>query len=286
MFDLFKKEVHYSAEQIHAEMFLMINLYIKQLEEFKETKLYKPEIFEIQNKLNSVGLLNTKNSLILQDKINLIKNHNETVDYYTNTFLLLKYLFKFFGQNVMLIKFDDFEKLINKYNLVCGNMYQYTGTIPEKNINEIYNVQQKMNLIYNYSYFKSEYDGYSEKDKKMLAFLQQEIKSLSRITKIHKKYKKYKKEIFRFPFITKDMYIPAINEQILRGFIDIKSNESKLFIVAPIQEMKDTNIEFSTKIKTEDPFVCAYTKYGIIVFSKWGTEAEDEIIKKYENLFI
>lgn len=285
MFDLFKKEVNYTAEQVHAEMFLMINAYIRELEEFKETKLCKPEIFIEQNKLKSIGLLNTKNSLILQNKIDSIKTHNENVEYYQNTFYLIQCLFKFFGPNVMLIKFDDFEKIIKKYNLVCGNMYQYTGTIPEKNINEIYEAQEKLNLIYNYSDFKQEFNNYSENDKKIIKFLQNEIRVLLKITTLNSMYKKYKKEIYRFPFITTDMYIPAINKKIYPIHIGVSNDKTNMFIVAPVNEMIDTELKFTNKIKTEDPFVCAYTQYGIIIFSKWGTEAEDEIIKKYENLF-
>lgn len=33
--------------------------------------------------------------------------------------------------------------------------------------------------------------------------------------------------------------------------------------------------------KPKDPFICSYTKYGIIVHTKWGEEADDEVLKKY-----
>lgn len=286
MFDLFKKEVHYSAEQVHAEMFLMISAYLKQLEDFKETRLCKPEVFTMQRKLRNIGLTNSKNSLILQNNIDSIRYHNENVEYYQNTFRLIQCLLGFFGPNVMLIKFDDFEKIINKYNLVCGNMYQYVGTIPEKNIEEIYNAQQKLNLIYNFSDSKFEYTDYSNEQKQMIKFLQNELKPLLKINGLHSRYKKYKKEIYRFPFMTKDLYIPAINERTAPGLVDLSNDITTMFIVAPANEMKFTDLKFTNKIKTEDPFVCAYSKYGIVIFSKWGTESEDEIIKKYENLII
>lgn len=110
----------------------MISAYLKQLEDFKETRLCKPEVFTMQRKLRNIGLTNSKNSLILQNNIDSIRYYNENVEYYQNTFRLIQCLLVFFGPNVMLIKFDDFEKIINKYNLVCRNMYQYVGTIPEK----------------------------------------------------------------------------------------------------------------------------------------------------------
>lgn len=33
-----------------------------------------------------------------------------------------------------------------------------------------------------------------------------------------------------------------------------------------------------------DPFICAHTDSGILVFTRWGEEANDSIIKKYEEL--
>lgn len=38
------------------------------------------------------------------------------------------------------------------------------------------------------------------------------------------------------------------------------------------------------KIQTEDPFFCSRTEYGVLIYSKWGDESQDEIIKRYEQL--
>ena len=32
----------------------------------------------------------------------------------------------------------------------------------------------------------------------------------------------------------------------------------------------------------EDPFICAATEYGVLIFTRWGEEASDEVIRRFE----
>ena len=61
-----------------------------------------------------------------------------------------------------------------------------------------------------------------------------------KINGLHSRYKKHKKKIYRFPFITKDLYIPAINERTAPGLVDLSNDITTMFIVAPANEMKFT----------------------------------------------
>lgn len=82
--------------------------------------------------------------------------------------------------------------------------------------------------------------------------------------------------------------------------------DSQFFIAAPCEEMNRikfncfTSLSNSSKVdalrkfeslekycelvETKDPFICSFTPYGIMIHSKWGDEAQDEIIKRYEKL--
>ena len=77
----------------------------------------------------------------------------------------------------------------------------------------------------------------------------------------------------------------------------------RFFIAAPAQEMEPLDLqtndalnmndlkkreklqEFANiRIQTRDPFFCSCTRYGVLIYSKWGEEAQDEIIKRYQTL--
>ena len=48
------------------------------------------------------------------------------------------------------------------------------------------------------------------------------------------------------------------------------------------QRRADTLVR--ARVRTYDPFICSLTKYGVMIFTKWGDEAQDDIIKQYEAL--
>jgi hypothetical protein len=58
-----------------------------------------------------------------------------------------------------------------------------------------------------------------------------------------------------------------------------------MFIAAPRKEMKNAKKGISFRIQPDDPFICSLSKYGIVIYSRWGKEASDKTFKKYEDLF-
>lgn len=57
----------------------------------------------------------------------------------------------------------------------------------------------------------------------------------------------------------------------------------RLFICAPAKQMRTIEKVVSPRSFT-DPFICAHTNHGILVFTRWGEEADDALIKKYEQV--
>lgn len=84
------------------------------------------------------------------------------------------------------------------------------------------------------------------------------------------------------------------------GRPNLSDNEDRIFIAAPAQEMEQYRIStYSSseirqqqeaeerrmrEIRTKDPFICSLTPFGVMIYTKWGDEAQDEIIKRYETL--
>lgn len=87
-----------------------------------------------------------------------------------------------------------------------------------------------------------------------------------------------------FPFIStieysgSDIIMDAFKQR--RKGIKLSENKTNLFIVAPYKDMKN-GIRFRHFVKSEDPFICSYTLFGIMIHTSWGDESEDEVLSKY-----
>lgn len=169
---------------------------------------------------------------------------------------ILLRLKKDFGEEALFVRYDDFEKVINKYNLVCGRISDYNGVLPEYKMADINRV-----LTMDIPKFWED--------------------KISRLCSAYDILDNQTKTNFprRFPFFTRDN-LPYGRRLMTRP--------CRFFIVAPAHEMLTEKelwekAERERKARAKDPFICAHTRWGIIIFTKWGEESEDEIIKKYKR---
>ena len=56
-----------------------------------------------------------------------------------------------------------------------------------------------------------------------------------------------------------------------------------MLIAAPSHEM-NTVFEISEKRLTDDPIVFSTVGTGVIIYSMWGEEGDDEVMRKYQEL--
>lgn len=301
----------YTAEEIHAAMIAYVASYVEDVKSKIDSFELAPksELMVVPNdlqneydKLKSLGLENTKNALLLKSKLDDIEAHNEQcnekqkyIQRLKDTLEFIKQMNDFFGKKAVLVRFDDFEKLINKYNLACGVLSDYTGSIPQENVEDI---QRVKTLIENSErkYTMNEYRFiYPAFHKEPLFYgyplLSKHIKELCRVKEIYYSLNEpftseEKDNLGRFPFVIRNRdgfwsrdFAPSINRDISCSI----GNEIYLFIAAPAQQM-NTKVEFTERVISQDPFICSYSDFGIIIHSKWGEEAEDEILKKYYDL--
>lgn len=284
MFSLFTRKKVYKAEELHAGLITIATAYATQLGDIKKKELEKvPQTLNSEyTKLVSLGLGNTRNAKILKSKLDeiyslnkVIEDFNEQVKFTNETIKFMHYLGEVFGPKTLLVRFDDFEKIVNKYNLVCGDINQYTGSIPSENIEDISNVLTSLKLLKL---------GRTEAER----FLDCAIRRIYTVDTISTKDKLSKSDIERinrFPYAiikNSSLFLPSCPTLDDRNFrVNICS---RVFIAAPVQEMDTPKVKFSDRIQSEDPFICSYSPYGIVIYSKWGTEAEDDILKKYYDL--
>ena len=200
-------------------------------------------------------------------------------EYLRKAFEILITARKDFGPDTIIINFENFHKLMRKYNLVCGLFSDYKGEIPQDKLEEISRLPKK---IPEYIRFLYQFDSIDFQDDNLLFHV-------------------YPSNLIRFPFIIVSRNLHTYNANYIEG-IDYLGNRfgrynnmgygifgrnltsaTNLFICAPARKMKNSTIRININMH-KDPFICAYTDYGILVFTRWGEEASSGIVKKYEEL--
>lgn len=165
---------------------------------------------------------------------------------------------QYFGEESILVPMDDFEKICNKYNLTCGLFSEYTGYIPDEKVARIQEIQEKILLMDIYWQYK--------------------IYTLHRIVGIGFNALEYNNPKYIIAKTRFNSIFPFIEYNNINAvFVGDSCN---IFICAPKKYMKNAP---KTRINYEDPFICAYTMYGIMILTSWDLEdsheSNDNIIK-------
>lgn len=270
------------AKEIHDNIFLKATEYFEKVRAVDTSlKTKKPQEYEKEYKrLVSIGLGNSKNALILKEKIDEVFNYNKEIDDFNkrqehikNTIRFIGLAISYFNNKIVLVRYDDFVSLLVKYNLYCGLMQQYQGTVPGDEIDSIADVAAKLNHLF------ESYD--LERDER---FLRDSIEPGC----IYDTYrcKETPQDVLEtfshIPIIT-NLNSREMSEHI--GFSWEKSY-GRMFIAAPKKDFSfypEFDVKAS-KIEPVDPFVFSITKYGVLIYSMWGEESEDEMLVKYKSL--
>ena len=181
--------------------------------------------------------------------------------------------------DAIILPFDQFQHLCDKYNMKCGSFADYKGDMPDWVIDYI----EQLSEINN-SYSKDWYYY---------------LKTLFPVEKVHitstwtdyEKNKEVADIILNFPFVFshhKFTYGTHFTHPNIKGEyhdvnfeLDINKNRTRFFICAPKHMMED-----GVKLlkSNKDPFICSYTDYGILIFARWGEEANDQLIQRMEHI--
>lgn len=254
---------HYTAEEIHMAMTLQAVEYMKQFMHGATD----PKVEERARKLKAVGLTNSKT---------FAETHRSAC-------------FHFFRRNFpgcIFLPEETFTALLQKYNLKCGTLDHYIGEIPSVNVDEIAEVQEKLNSIGEENTFSNTLEG----DNKVEII--NRLTVMKRIDFLQSRFGRFEadrtagltaQELLddRQGLIETMPFLHIRNKFGGEFDVDTKSRalgHNELLIAAPAQEMKKVYTESVEFIRSEDPFVFQFTPYGVVIFSKWGEEAEDEAL--------
>ena len=111
--------------------------------------------------------------------------------------------------------------------------------------------------------------------------IKEQIFEYSRIVECTNEFiKSMKYDVRRFPLVSMNE-MESWNRLTRERSLSRESN--RLLIAAPVSDMKNP-FKISERIQTEDPFVFSISKHGVIIFSAWGDEGNDELVQKYRAL--
>ena len=301
MWSIFKRKEFYTAEQVHAEVIAQTLAMIENIKQDMQ-KLSLPEKAQAEKKLlASLGLHNTKNMQVIRDAEDKIVEHNNIIETNKRVIKIIEELHIAFGKKAMYLPMNVFTQILDKYHLSVGRLSDYKGTIPETNLQEIVNASEIVKTLSEENYKRVvKYDpiaqantanlindehafalpDYTEERQRVFNALQQQCPTITeslekwyRIETIHPRHEK--PEYRRFPMIPNKW----------RRDWDFRTgwNAHYILIAAPSHEM-NTVFEISEKRLTDDPIVFSTVGTGVIIYSMWGEEGDDEVMRKYQEL--
>lgn len=233
---------------------------------------------EEAKKIISIGLNESKVALIDKLKVlgfsnaNLVlKSVHETDELRRanlNSEIVIKYKVKY--PQYKFIFTDQVLAICKKYGLILGPSEKYIGDIPVKNIEEI-------------SSFKVDAEDQYYQSRGVVYNTSQMLKRME-----DNKTKKSKEKSIEFHNDLDPRYMRT--NFLLSRFLGVPFNLEETFVKQPFMicaPLKDMKIEENEVIKNnqiemmaiQDPVVLHYVREGYLIVSKWGIEAEDEILK-------
>ena len=186
--------------------------------------------------------------------------------------------------SALIVSWDDFYKIIKKYNLAIDLIQNYKKPIPEKNLDELIRASYKFNEhsrnfqsnIYMINEMEIKKDGMSKKE------LNDMIDYWGRIP-IIRSYNFFEEPTEQINTVKRFVN----NFTIYNSYSPIKK---AWFIAAPISDLPNnvkiritTQAEIDERKRVEDPIIFKATEFGVIIATMWDKEANDEIFEKYKK---
>lgn len=266
MFSIFKKkkadEKFYTSEEIHAEIIAQNLIVLESIKRQLEKIDLPAEIKSEKELLESLGLTSSKNMQIIKDVEDKVREYNTQIEDNNKIINIIKEMQMAFKDKAIYLPKNVFMQLLDKYNLYVGRLCDYKGTIPDNNLKEILNASSTVSLL-------SRRDSYLSFECQTLFG---SLESWYRIVSIWSDA--YDSKYDRFPMVPKSFKSWGIS---------IAPEPHYILIAAPSNEI-DTYIKVEEKILTNDPIVFSTVGAGVIVYSMWGDEGNDEVLKKYQEL--
>ena len=337
----------YTAEDLHRDLTAFVLLFLSDIHQEIERKEVPATISQDAALLSEFGLTHSKNAVIAKNLAKEVSAHNKEYDRKKAALAFMADVWATFGTDAMVVRYDHFFQILEKYDMVCGSFDRYTGGIPQ----EALNVLSSLKDLWGKGQFRSEYGlplGYAS----TFTFRDESCDIVHLRNRARIPMRVSDEAVMRQ--FAKLCFIKSFSVDEPRG---LESINDALFIAAPAADMKplEMKVMFDSSltaakarealrqserenrdlvlypsanrwkrdkiqndairteetrlqsvieksniaryceidfIKTQplperklyDPFICSLTPHGVLIHAKWGAEAEDATIKRYEQL--
>ena len=301
---LVSKPKHYTSEDVHGAVIASTLAILERIKMNVEKASLPVNVSKEKELLESLGLTGSKNMQVIKEAEAKINVHNTIIEENIKITKIMDEMYKAFGKNTFYIPMKDFTAILDKYNLSVGRLEDYKGTIPEANIAEIAKAKEMIDKIRSNkkvifydkpttvkrykteTIWDNEITGYRsipvmvEEPAYEYAWMQDIYPTLARNLEFWYRLLSVSKEADKSSYRRFPMIRPT---EVSRWSHRVDFEAHTLLIAAPVQEM-DTLYEISEKIITDDPIVFSTVGNGVIIYSMWGDEGNDEVLKKYQDL--
>lgn len=351
----------YSESHVSADLSAMAMLFIELMCQQQEQNKSYGELIRTKDALAQFGFKNTQNAKLLGAMTGQMAEYKKATD----TLAFMEDVWQKFGTDAMVVRYDHFFQILEKYDMVCGSFDRYTGGIPQSALDTLTRLNgmwERKELGQDFATPYEWGEGFT---------ISTEETGVSRL-----------RNWLRMPILTtKDIKdcinaIMDIRDGVLNNAPKTTALMDVLFIAAPAADMEplEIEVEFNTDnlkelrrakpqtstrsawnamwadsvtyeskeyyrlraeydrldnirrkeirdidqaVKDEeerlqailadsdinryakisfihkeaeivrilkDPFICSLTPHGVLIHAKWGAEAEDATIKRYEQL--
>lgn len=178
----------------------------------------------------------------------------------------------------LILPLDEFRKLMKRHRLMCATFDQYIGDVPDWAITEIERLQRNT--------FPNRIDkpAWADNITSLIPVSEVRVGFLSEPDE----FREIQERLNEFPFV-----LAAYKRLFGTHFTMIEGDTyhdvnveletrvpRQLFICAPKSMIKG-RVAYT---KVPDPFICARVRQGILLFTRWGEEANDAYIRKMERI--
>jgi len=341
----------YTESHVAADLAIKAMLFIELMCDQTEKNKSYGELMSTKQSLARFGFTNSQNAKLLGEMQTQMEDYKKASD----TLAFMEDVWQKFGKEAMVVRYDHFFEILEKYDMVCGSFNRYTGAIPQSAIdtldrlNDMWERKELTNKyavgltyakVYSFTDETTGLDilrkcmrlplrcankgimreisnvcgldlGVNEEDKRkrlsdvmFITAPAADMKPLKmkvefdtpQMRNIHEKRIRLINE-FSLSRLSAQAFLEEYSEQRNHlGYEDdklTKQFDAEVDRLKAIVEASDINryakIDF---VKTKptplrlllDPFICSLTRYGVLIHAKWGAEAEDATIKRYEEL--